>query len=114
MEEGPEEAVKGDMLVKLRKERRKLPPRVFQKTQSANLQQLEKLQELTKEAEVPGDSNSKCKSKLYTDASKEGISMAFLYQCGQIGDQWLVCHTHQQKQNISMLREVSFGISPQA
>lgn len=104
MEEGSKKVVKGDVLVKLRKERRKLPPRVFQKTQSANLQQLEKPQELMKKSGVPGDSKSKCKSKLSTDASEESITMAFLYQCGQIGDQWFVCHTHQQKQSVSMFK----------
>lgn len=83
MEEGSEKAVKGDVLLKLRTECRKWPLRDVQKTQSANFQQLAKLKELMKEAGIPGDSNSKCKSKLSTDASEEGISMAFLYQCGQ-------------------------------
>ena len=79
MEEGSEKVVKGDVLMKLRKECRKWPPRGFQKTRSANFQQLAKLKELMKEAGVPGDYNRKCKSKLSTDASEEGISMAFLY-----------------------------------
>lgn len=35
------------------------------------------------EAKALGDWNSKCKNKLFTDASEEGVSEPFLHQCGQ-------------------------------
>ena len=78
METGSKKLVKGDVLMKLRKERKGSDHREMSRRQSANFQQLAKLKELMKEAGVPGDCNSKCKSKLSTDACEKGISMAFL------------------------------------
>lgn len=71
------------MPVKLRKGRREGPLREVWKTQSVNFQQPWGLKESMKEAKVLGDWTSKCKSKLPTDASEEGVSVPFLYQCGQ-------------------------------
>lgn len=66
------------------------------------------------EPKALGDWNNKCKSKLYTDTSKEGVSVPFLYQCGQ---SWkpVACMSHTATKTVSACsdREGSFGPSPQ-
>lgn len=42
--------------------------------------------------------NSKCKNKLSTDVSRR-VSVRLAYtSVVKVGDQWLICHTHQEKQ----------------
>lgn len=88
----------GDVLMKLLKEWRKRPLMDVQKAWSANSHQLGKLKELMKEAGVLRNYNSKCKNKLSTDASRR-VSVRLSYtSVVKVGDQWLICHTHQEKQ----------------
>lgn len=85
------------------------------RTQNANFHQLAKLKGLVEEAGLPGDHDSKCKSKLSTNASEEAISMAFLYKCSQ---SWrpVACMSHTPKkprESACSNREGSFGPSPE-
>lgn len=95
----------GDVLMKLLKEWRKRPLMDVQKAWSANSHQLGKLKELMKEAGVLRNYNSKCKNKLSTDASRR-VSVRLSYtSVVKFGDQWLICHTHQEKQSVSMFKQ---------
>lgn len=48
--------------------------------------------------------NSKCKNKLSTDVSRR-VSVRLAYtSVVKVGDQWLICHTHQEKQSVSMFK----------
>lgn len=111
---GSEKVGKRDVLVKLTNDQRKWPPRNLHR-QSANIQQLAKLEEVKKEAGVSGGCNSKCTGKLCTDVSEEGIDMAFLYQCGQSqGPNGLyVTHPNKSRESACSEGESRFGSTPQ-